>query len=85
MKYKNVRKLTQNPPQRELAACRYGLAEGNKDKHRLYTLANPFAKSDVYGLLQQEDPDERSQIHPYVETIGIVKEKRGTFQKGYLI
>lgn len=54
MKYKNVRKLTQNP-QREFAACRYGLAEGNKDKHRLYTQANPTSMTSCSKKIQMKE------------------------------
>lgn len=58
---KESRKLTWNPPEGTrylLKRCRYGVIEGQKDKHRLFTLANPFAKSGkAKGLLQQWDPD----------------------------
>lgn len=58
---KESRKLTWNPPEGTrylFKRCRYGLVEGHKDKHRLFTLANPFAKSGkAKGLLQQWDPE----------------------------
>lgn len=58
---KESRKLTWNPPEGTrylLKRCRYGVIEGVKDKHRLFTLANPFAKSGkAKGLLQQWDPE----------------------------
>lgn len=58
---KESRKLTWNPPEGTrylLKRCRYGVIEGQKDKHRLFTLANPFAKSGkAKGLLQQWDPE----------------------------
>lgn len=58
---KESRKLTWNPPEGTrylFKRCRYGLIEGHKDKHRLFTLANPFSKSGIAkGLLQQWDPD----------------------------
>ncbi|XP_052866246.1 prolactin regulatory element-binding protein [Anopheles cruzii] len=58
---KEVKKLTWNPPANcryLLKRCRYGVVEGQKDKCRLFTLANPFAKSGkAKGLLQQWDPD----------------------------
>lgn len=58
---KESRKLTWNPPEGTrylFKRCRYGLIEGHKDKHRLFTLANPFSKSGkAKGLLQQWDPD----------------------------
>ncbi|XP_050077737.1 prolactin regulatory element-binding protein [Anopheles maculipalpis] len=58
---KESKKLVWNPPANcryLLKRCRYGLVEGVKDKFRLFTLANPFAKSGkAKGLLQQWDPD----------------------------
>uniref|UniRef100_A0A182PG50 Uncharacterized protein n=1 Tax=Anopheles epiroticus TaxID=199890 RepID=A0A182PG50_9DIPT len=58
---KESRKLVWNPPANcryLMKRCRYGLVEGQKDKFRLFTLANPFAKSGkAKGLLQQWDPD----------------------------
>lgn len=58
---KESRKLVWNPPEGSrylLKRCRYGPIEGQKEKHRLFTLANPFAKSGkAKGLLQQWDPD----------------------------
>ncbi|XP_035777601.1 prolactin regulatory element-binding protein-like [Anopheles albimanus] len=58
---KEVRKLTWNPPANcryLLKRCRYGVIEGQKDRCRLFTLANPFAKSGkAKGLLQQWDPE----------------------------
>ncbi|XP_058447848.1 prolactin regulatory element-binding protein [Malaya genurostris] len=58
---KESRKLTWNPPEGSrylFKRCRYGLIEGQKDKHRLFTLANPFSKSGKSkGLLQQWNPD----------------------------
>lgn len=58
---KESKKLSWNPPANcryLLKRCRYGLVEGVKDKFRLFTLANPFAKSGkAKGLLQQWDPD----------------------------
>lgn len=58
---KESRKLTWNPPEGTrylFKRCRYGLIEGHKDKHRLFTLANPFSKAGkAKGLLQQWDPD----------------------------
>uniref|UniRef100_A0A182NAV9 Uncharacterized protein n=1 Tax=Anopheles dirus TaxID=7168 RepID=A0A182NAV9_9DIPT len=58
---KESKKLTWSPPANcryLLKRCRYGLVEGQKDKFRLFTLANPFAKSGkAKGLLQQWDPE----------------------------
>uniref|UniRef100_A0A182W8X1 Uncharacterized protein n=1 Tax=Anopheles minimus TaxID=112268 RepID=A0A182W8X1_9DIPT len=58
---KESKKLVWNPPANcryLLKRCRYGLVEGQKDKFRLFTLANPFAKAGkAKGLLQQWDPD----------------------------
>ncbi|XP_049287771.1 prolactin regulatory element-binding protein [Anopheles funestus] len=58
---KESKKLVWNPPANcryLLKRCRYGLVEGLKDKFRLFTLANPFAKSGkAKGLLQQWDPE----------------------------
>uniref|UniRef100_A0A182K7U2 Uncharacterized protein n=1 Tax=Anopheles christyi TaxID=43041 RepID=A0A182K7U2_9DIPT len=58
---KESKKLVWNPPANcryLMKRCRYGLVEGQKDKFRLFTLANPFAKSGkAKGLLQQWDPD----------------------------
>ncbi|XP_058818279.1 prolactin regulatory element-binding protein [Topomyia yanbarensis] len=58
---KESRQLTWNPPEGSrylFKRCRYGLVEGQKDKHRLFTLANPFSKSGKpKGLLQQWNPD----------------------------
>ncbi|XP_052895251.1 prolactin regulatory element-binding protein [Anopheles moucheti] len=58
---KESKKLVWNPPANcryLLKRCRYGLVEGQKDKFRLFTLANPFAKSGkAKGLLQQWDPE----------------------------
>ncbi|XP_055637882.1 prolactin regulatory element-binding protein [Toxorhynchites rutilus septentrionalis] len=59
---KESRKLSWNPPEGTrylLKRCRYGIIEGQKDKHRLFSLANPFAKSGkAKGLLQQWDPEQ---------------------------
>ncbi|XP_053694795.1 prolactin regulatory element-binding protein [Sabethes cyaneus] len=58
---KESRKLTWNPPEGIrylMKRCRYGVIEGQKDKHRLFTLANPFSKSGkAKGLLQQWNPE----------------------------
>ncbi|XP_053673262.1 prolactin regulatory element-binding protein [Anopheles nili] len=58
---KESKKLSWNSPANcryLLKRCRYGLVEGQKDKFRLFTLANPFAKSGkAKGLLQQWDPE----------------------------
>ncbi|EAA14036.3 AGAP009942-PA [Anopheles gambiae str. PEST] len=58
---KESRKLVWSPPANcryLMKRCRYGLVEGQKDKFRLFTLANPFAKAGkAKGLLQQWDPD----------------------------
>uniref|UniRef100_A0A182JN74 Uncharacterized protein n=1 Tax=Anopheles atroparvus TaxID=41427 RepID=A0A182JN74_ANOAO len=58
---KESKKLTWTPPANcryLLKRCRYGLVEGQKDKFRLFTLANPFAKAGkAKGLLQQWDPE----------------------------
>ncbi|XP_035904971.1 prolactin regulatory element-binding protein [Anopheles stephensi] len=58
---KESKKLVWTPPANcryLLKRCRYGLVEGVKDKFRLFTLANPFAKSGkAKGLLQQWNPE----------------------------
>ncbi|XP_055594357.1 prolactin regulatory element-binding protein [Uranotaenia lowii] len=58
---KESKKLVWDPPEGGkylLKRCRYGVIEGQKDKHRLFTLANPLTRSGkTRGYLQQWDPE----------------------------
>lgn len=58
---KQKQKLVWTPPEGckyLFKRCRYGTIEGQKDKYRMFTLANPFGKAGKSkGYLQQWEPE----------------------------